>query len=168
MTWQLRRASVEDVTAIMELETGIFANDAWSASTMRQEIASRNCYYLVAFRPETPTQVAAYAGLLSPQGAREADVQTIAVAKDARRGGLGRLLMLALINEARQRGAREVFLEVRADNPGAQSLYDSLGFEQIAVRDNYYQPDGVDAIVMRAEVTPRRATFTAPRVGGGS
>jgi len=28
-------------------------------------------------------------------------------------------------------------------------LYDSLGFEQIAVRVRYYQPDGVDAQVMR-------------------
>ena len=168
MTWQLRRANADDIPAIMELETGIFANDAWSASTMRQEIASRNCFYLVAFRPETPTQIDAYAGLLSPQGAKEADIQTIAVAEGARRGGLGRSLMLTLINEARERGAREVFLEVRADNPSAQSLYASLGFEQIAIRDNYYQPDGVDAIVMRSEVTPRRATFTAPSVGGGS
>lgn len=168
MTWQLRRANADDLSAIMELETAIFANDAWSSSTMRQELDNRNCYYLVAFRPETPNQIDAYAGLLSPRGAREADVQTIAVAEGARRGGLGRVLMLTLINEARERGAREVFLEVRADNPGAQSLYTSLGFDQIAVRENYYQPDGVDAIVMRSEVSPRRATFTAPSVGGDS
>ena len=42
--------------------------------------------------------------------------------------GLGRVLMLQLIAEARQRGAREVFLEVRADNQDAQALYRSLGF----------------------------------------
>jgi ribosomal protein S18 acetylase RimI-like enzyme len=54
-----------------------------------------------------------------------------------------------LLLEAKSRGAREVFLEVRADNPVARSLYDSLGFEQIAVRARYYQPDGVDAHIMR-------------------
>ena len=38
---------------------------------------------------------------------------------------------------------------MRDDNPSAQALYLSLGFEQIAVRPKYYQPDGVDAIIMR-------------------
>jgi ribosomal protein S18 acetylase RimI-like enzyme len=67
--------------------------------------------------------------------------------------------MLALVGEARKRGAREVFLEVRADNPGAQTLYRSLGFEQIGVRPRYYQPDDVDAIVMRLTVpTPETTT----------
>jgi N6-L-threonylcarbamoyladenine synthase/ribosomal-protein-alanine N-acetyltransferase len=42
-----------------------------------------------------------------------------------------------------------VFLEVRADNPGARALYESLGFAEIAVRPDYYQPDGVDAVIMR-------------------
>ena len=57
--------------------------------------------------------------------------------------------MTALVAEAASRGAKQVFLEVRADNPGARALYDSLGFEQIAVREKYYQPDGVDAQIMR-------------------
>jgi [ribosomal protein S18]-alanine N-acetyltransferase len=41
---------------------------------------------------------------------------------------------------------------VRADNPGARALYESLGFAEIAVRPNYYQPDGVDAVIMRLAV----------------
>jgi ribosomal-protein-alanine N-acetyltransferase len=60
--------------------------------------------------------------------------------------------MNALIREARTRGAKEVFLEVRADNPGPKRLYETLGFEEIAVRVGYYQPDAVDAIVMRLAV----------------
>lgn len=164
MTWQLRRAGVDDLDALMELESTIFANDAWSTGTMRQELQNPHCFYVLGFRPETPEQIDAYAGLLSPQGAKEADIQTIAVAVRARRSGLGRTLVLTLMNEARHRGARELFLEVRADNHGAQALYASLGFEQLAIREKYYQPDGVDAIVMRAEVAPRRTTFTAPRI----
>ena len=50
------------------------------------------------------------------------------------------MLVQSLLAEARRRGASEVFLEVRADNPGAQQLYRTLGFEQIAVRPRYYQP----------------------------
>ena len=65
----------------------------------------------------------AYAGLLAPLGTGQGDIQTITVAPRARRQGLGRTLMLALINEARRRGAEELFLEVRADNENAQALY---------------------------------------------
>lgn len=168
MTWQLRRADAGDLESIMRLETSIFGSDAWSSGTMRDELANANTWYLVAFRPETPESIEAYAGLLSPRGAKEADIQTIAVAEGARRGGLGRTLVTSLVNEARKRGATEVFLEVRADNPGAQALYRSLGFEGIAVRENYYQPDGVDAIVMRLTVPARRSTFTEPGMGAGS
>jgi len=158
--WQLRRATVDDVEAIMELERTTFTTDAWSEHSMRTEIAGEHGYYLVAFEPEHPERLDAYAGLLAPRGAIEGDIQTIAVAPRARRNGLGRTLMLALIGEARKRGAREVFLEVRADNPGAQKLYRDLGFEEIGVRPRYYQPDDVDAIVMRLNI-PTPETVTA-------
>ena len=79
--------------------------------------------------------------------------------------------MLTLVAEAVRRGAGEVFLEVRADNPGARELYRSLGFEEIAVRAKYYQPDGVDAIVMRLEPAPRQTALAdsgraGPQPGG--
>lgn len=149
MTWQLRRADASDLDTIMPLETGIFRNDAWSPDGMRSELANPQCYYLVAFRDGVSDVIDGYAGLFAPRGAHEGDVQTIAVAETARNGGLGRLLMQSLMVEARDRDARELFLEVRADNPGAKRLYESLGFEEIAVRVAYYQPDGMDAVVMR-------------------
>jgi len=151
MTWQLRRATPDDLDAIMAIESAVFAPDDWSRATMAAELADGNGYYLVAFPPTDPTRVQAYAGLRSPRGAEQADIQTIAVVPEARRAGLGRVLMLQLIAQARERGAREVFLEVRADNPAAQSLYESLGFESIAVRPRYYL-GGIDAVVMRLTV----------------
>ena len=152
MTWQLRRATVDDLDALMAIETSTFTTDAWSRESMRAELADRHGYYLVAFPPGQPDRVDAYAGLRAPQRSPQADIQTIAVTEGARRQGLGRVLMLRMIEEARDRGASELFLEVRADNPGAQALYESLGFEQIAVRPHYYQPDGVDAIIMRLNI----------------
>lgn len=162
MTWQLRRASVDDLSAIMLIEDSVFTTDAWSRSAMRADLRSSHTYYLVAFRPESPTIIEAYAGLLAPRGSGSADIQTIAVAPSARRHGLGRTLMQSLIAEARVRGAAEVFLEVRADNPNAQALYDSLGFASIALRPRYYQPDDVDAVIMRLTVEPTRPAFAAP------
>ena len=157
--WQLRRATEADLPAIMELERTTFVSDAWSEHSMHAELVSTNAYYLVAFEPENPERIDAYAGLLAPRGSGEGEIQTIAVAERARRHGLGRTLMRALIGEARSRGAGEVFLEVRADNPGAQALYRELGFDEIGVRPQYYQPDGVDAIVMRLVVPTPETTL---------
>lgn len=178
MSWLLRRASVADLDAIMRIEESVFENDAWSARGMRAELESAHTYYLVAepvARPESgtgteseveaaarPGDLAGYAGLLCPRGAHEADIQTIAVAPAARRRGLGRTLVIQLVREAAERGAREVFLEVRADNPGAEALYTEIGFEPIGVRAKYYQPDGVDAIVMRLAVTSARTALAEP------
>lgn len=158
-SWQLRRATEADVDAIMQLERTTFVTDAWSEQSMRSEVTGAHGYYLVAVGLDDPDRIDGYAGLLAPRGAGEGDIQTIAVAPHARRHGLGRALMHALIGEARNRGAREVFLEVRADNPGAQTLYRTLGFEEIGVRPRYYQPDGVDAIVMRLTVPTPETTI---------
>ncbi|WBU37715.1 ribosomal protein S18-alanine N-acetyltransferase [Homoserinibacter sp. YIM 151385] len=158
MTPHLRRAGTDDLDAIMAIEEATFPDDAWSRDSMERELAGEHGWYLVAVEGDA---VIGYAGLLAPRGSGQADVQTIAVVPEARRGGLGRALMLALIGEARERRALEVFLEVRADNPGAQALYERLGFEQIAVRPRYYR-GVVDALIMRLEVPAPR---TLPATG---
>lgn len=152
---RLREAAAGDLDAIMAIEESEFAGDAWSRGTMAEEIRSRHTRYLVA---EQEGALVGYAGLLCPVGAYEGDVQTIAVVASVRRTGLGRRLLCALLEAAAECGAREVFLEVRADNLAAQTLYRSEGFEEIGVRPAYYQPDGVDAIVMRLPLVPTQET----------
>jgi ribosomal-protein-alanine acetyltransferase len=149
---RMRRAHPQDLDDVMWLEHASFPTDAWSPSQMAEELHSPYGHYLVV---ETTTDGAAptvvgYAGLSSLPGNPVADVQTIAVAEGRRGQGIGRALFAELLDEARRRGVHEVFLEVRADNPVAQSMYTGFGFEHIATRPRYYQPDGVDAWVMRA------------------
>jgi ribosomal-protein-alanine acetyltransferase len=152
---RLRRAHPQDLDDIMWLENVSFPTDAWSASQMSGELYSPHGYYVVIETVDDASAplVVGYAGLSSLAGNPVADVQTIAVAADQRGKGLGRLLFTELLDEARRRGVREVFLEVRADNPVAQAMYTAFGFEHIATRPRYYQPDGVDAWVMRAELS---------------
>ena len=50
---------------------------------------------------------------------------------------------------------------MRADNPTAQRLDTRLGFEELGVRRGYYQPDNVDAIVMRLSVPEPTMTLAA-------
>ena len=162
MAWQLRDADADDLDAIMAVEHAVFPRDAWSRESMLAELSAKHTRYLVAFDQSAPGDLLAYAGLLAPRGAAQADIQSVAVVENARRRGLARTLVQTLIAEARDRGAREIFLEVRVDNPNAQSLYDSLGFERIAVRKGYYQPDNVDGAVMRLDIPSPK---TRPAVG---
>ncbi|MFC9918009.1 ribosomal protein S18-alanine N-acetyltransferase [Agromyces binzhouensis] len=167
MSLMLRRAGLGDLDAIMRLERATFTTDAWPESAMRSELESTHAYYLVAVDDSRPDDPVAYAGLLAPRGSGQGDIQTIAVDASHRGAGLGRALMQALIDEARRRGAAELYLEVRADNSTARQLYASLGFIEIGLRRAYYQPDGVDAISMRLDVPPA-VTRPADAPSGGT
>lgn len=174
----LRPATADDLAAIMALEISVFGAQAWSEGAMRRDMQDANCVYIVAEVvvevvaevtakiPAETTQFLGYAGLLCPRGSGDGDIQTIAVAPQARGLGLGRALMLVLLQRAEERLAERLFLEVRADNDVAKALYVSLGFEEIAVRPNYYQPEGIDAIVMRREETlrPKRGSSVGAEV----
>ena len=142
---RIRDAEPGDLDAIWAIERDVFGAEAWSREMMREELTADHRRYIVLV--DQDEAVRGYAGLLVVGS--ESDVQTIAVAPEARGGGHGRRLMRALLDESERRGAHEVFLEVRADNPVARALYVSLGFEEIGVRPHYYQPDDVDAVVMR-------------------
>lgn len=164
----LRVATPEDLEAIMAIENRSFPTDAWSSEAMASELASPHGRYFV---DEHEGVIIGYGGVRALQGSADADIQTIAFHEAHRGAGRGRALLKELLAFASERGAREVFLEVRADNPGAAGLYVSEGFEEIGRRPHYYQPDDVDAVVMRlklgssahvgvtpADATPKEAT----------
>jgi [ribosomal protein S18]-alanine N-acetyltransferase len=105
-----------------------------------------------AFVAADASGVVGYAAVLAPAGSGDADVLTIAVAEERRGEGTGAVLLDTLLDTAVRRRAHRVFLEVRADNPVAQHLYTSRGFRSVGRRRRYYQPDGVDAVVMRLDL----------------
>ena len=144
-----RRATLDDLDAIMALERASFPTDAWSDAMMREELASPHSWYVVV---EEAGRLVGYAGIRAARGATDADIQTITIAPGSRGRGRGRALLTTLLAEASRRGVREVFLEVRADNPVAQALYTSEGFVELGRRPRYSQPDGVDALVMRLDL----------------
>ncbi|MFI7637852.1 ribosomal protein S18-alanine N-acetyltransferase [Nonomuraea sp. NPDC049400] len=137
-----------DLPAVMAIERTTFPLDAWSEGMMRGELADmpRSRHYVVAVVDD---EIVAYAGLAA--AADQADVQTIAVLEQHRGTGIGGALLTELLAEATRRGAREIFLEVRADNPQAQAVYRHYGFEEIGTRRRYYD-DGTDAIMMRRKL----------------
>jgi ribosomal-protein-alanine N-acetyltransferase len=146
MSPRLRPMTNADLDSVLGLELDLFGEEAWSrqmlVGELGQQPASR--YYLVA---EEAGTVVGYAGLLAAGG--QADVLTIAVSAVRWGKGIGSELLADLLEEAVRRGCTEVFLEVRADNTRAQRLYRWWGFDNIGIRRGYYQPSGMDAIVMR-------------------
>lgn len=151
MNFQIRIASEVDLHAIMQIEKACFGNDAWSKPVMRSELLAPHTHYVVA---HDDTQLLGYAGLSKVASSKVADIQTIAVSEQFRGNGLGRELMEHLIAEAKKLGASQILLEVREDRPIPQNLYLALGFEKIDRRENYYQPDGIAAIIMQLAIEP--------------
>jgi [ribosomal protein S18]-alanine N-acetyltransferase len=141
--------TLADLDNVLGLEFALFGEEAWSrqmlAGELGQQPASR--YYLVA---EEDGTIVGYAGLLAAGG--QADVLTIAVSTARWGQGIGSQLLGDLLTEAARRGCAEIFLEVRADNTRAQRLYHWWGFDNIGIRRGYYQPSGMDAIVMRRDL----------------
>ena len=146
----IRRATLSDLDRIMELERDIFPDDAWTFELMAEGLASAYGHYIVTVDSEG--KIVGYAGAYHLPGNDSADIHSIAVAESHRGTGVGGRLFDELLAWCVSDGAKRVLLEVRADNPTAYDLYVSRGFSTIAVREGYYQPANVDALVMERKV----------------
>jgi [ribosomal protein S18]-alanine N-acetyltransferase len=91
--------------------------------------------------------------VLARVAADQAEILMLAVAPQARRAGLGRRLVAAAMTAAAERGAGAMFLEVSAGNVPAMRVYQRAGFVRGGLRRAYY-PDGSDALVLRATLSP--------------
>jgi ribosomal-protein-alanine N-acetyltransferase len=143
----IRRLGTEDIDRIYEIELlsypfpwsrGIFVD------CMRVGYA---CFGL-----QMGKELAGYS--IFSWAAGEAHLLNLCVHPDWQHRGYGSLLLEYTINQMARLDSESVFLEVRASNPRAASLYKKRGFRVIGQRRSYYQAgDGrEDAIVMRLDL----------------
>jgi len=94
-------------------------------------------------------EVVAY-GIVA-MGAGEAHILNLCVRGDLRSRGVGRQMLMLLLERARDAGVTDAFLEVRPSNGLAISLYQSVGFTQVGLRKGYYQAEQgrEDALVLK-------------------
>lgn len=144
----LRPMHWRDIATAVRWEAEIFGADAWSAETLWSELAGvpDQRVYMVSQHDD---QLQGYAGLVLT-GA-ECDVATVVVGHQARGRGIGRALLVNLLDQATSLGAMRCHLEVRADNAAAIDLYRSLGFSVVGQREGYYR-DGTAAMTMSLEL----------------
>lgn len=70
--------------------------------------------------------------------ADECELLLLATDPVVRRNGVGSALLRSVLNEARSRAVKHVFLEVRAGNEAIE-LYRLSGFSKVGQRRNYYR-----------------------------
>ena len=117
----------------------------WSASEFLHLLESDNVRGLQARRPATmflPASKDPRGFVLTRIAADEAEILTIGVAKSARRYGLGKALMRAVMSDLYADRVPSLFLEVDETNAGAIHLYNGLGFSIVGERKAYYSAQG--------------------------
>lgn len=144
MDLQFDKMTVHDFYAISDNLLSDF-DDFWNPDTLKQEIESKNSYFLVA---KYENEIIGFAGIKIIFD--EADLMNIVVKKSARNQHIGSLLLDNLLKHTKKNNILSIMLEVNEKNTPAILLYKKYGFEQISVRKNYYNKD--DAIIMKKNI----------------
>ena len=153
VTTIVRLMTMDDLEEVARLEL-THQTQPWSKRQFEDELAQGNRFYLVAGAP-----VEAFGGVMIM--GEEAHVTNLLVIPGHRRRGLGRLVMVSLIEAAIGAGAKHLTLEVRASNEAARALYASIGLVPVGVRPKYYGDD--DALIMWAHDIDHPGFLDAPR-----
>jgi ribosomal-protein-alanine acetyltransferase len=135
---ELRRAGLDALASIVALDHACFARP-WTAAAWREELS-----HAVVFVTGDPPCGFACAAMI----ADVCELRRIAVEPAARRRGVARDLLRAVIDHARAHACERVQLEVAAGNAAALALYQAHGFVLVGRRRGYYRELGDDALLM--------------------
>ncbi len=141
------RLAKEHLSDVAIIEQRCFPDEPWSEQAL--EILCRD--HGMGFAAVSDEgRVLSYVGMT--YAADEGSITNVATHPDARRQGLGRAVVSALRDEAAKCALAFVYLEVRVSNSPAIALYQSLGFETVGTRKNFYRHPTEDALLMRASI----------------
>ena len=132
----------EYVDQVCVLEEEAFSMP-WHRESFMEMIFNKDARYLVALSGE---EVVACCGLRNIVG--EGEITNVVVKKEVRGRGIGRKLLLHLLEEGGKMGVEAFTLEVRKGNITAIHLYESLGFVTEGIRKNFYEEPVEDALIM--------------------
>jgi [ribosomal protein S18]-alanine N-acetyltransferase len=142
-TITFRNMTVDDLDDVMVVELNSFTVP-WSREAFFNELTKNQfAQYLVV---EVDQKVVGYCGVWIIVD--EAHITNIALLPEYRGMKLGEALMAKVMELARAMGALRMTLEVRVSNERAQNLYRKFGFEEGAIRKQYYTDNMEDALVM--------------------
>jgi [ribosomal protein S18]-alanine N-acetyltransferase len=149
--YRIEQMTPHDLLEVVEIEEACRLS-LWGWDSYHAELLRPEAIMLVArrARPDLRTGHDLRGFLSARVSAGELHINNIGVHLGARRRGVGRALMDVAVSEALRQGARTAFLEVRAGNVAAQSLYRRYGFAVVGRRRLYYRDPPEDALLMKA------------------
>lgn len=139
----VRQAEIEDLDSILSIEQESFTTP-WPEDSMRKELVDNKLALYVVI--EVEEEVIGYAGIWIILN--EGHITNIAVKKDFRGYGYGKLLLRGLLYFCDEKEVEMITLEVRKSNIVAQNLYKRYGFIEEGIRNQYYRDNLEDAIIM--------------------
>jgi [ribosomal protein S18]-alanine N-acetyltransferase len=141
--------SVDEIAAILEIDRLCFGG-LWSIDSYRRELTNENSHFLgITIDPNLAPATQGLIGfgcfwaILD-----EAHITLLGIHPDYQRQGLGQLLLVAMLDQARSIEMARSTLEVRASNQGAINLYEKYGFQTVGRRKKYYQDNDEDGVIM--------------------
>ncbi|MFC7441610.1 ribosomal protein S18-alanine N-acetyltransferase [Laceyella putida] len=142
-TVTFRPMELVDLTRIEEVENLSFPTP-WPRKAFYNELVlNQFAHYTVV---SVDGEIAGYCGFWLILD--EAHITNVAIHPDYRGRGLGKAILLHVMQLARELGAASMTLEVRVSNHVAQRLYEHLGFVRSGLRKEYYTDNKEDAFIM--------------------
>ena len=137
-TTQAQPAQLGEIKRLLDV---CFGASAWSDASVRSQLEKADSRCFVAEEDGCIIGFLAFEQVLD-----EGNIVEVAVHPQYRRRGIAKGLILSAVTDI---SLKEIFLEVRESNRPALCLYESLGFEAVGVRRDYYDDPKENAIIMR-------------------
>lgn len=133
------RAEADSLAALIDASFDPQYGERWSADQVLSALAMPGTMVFLAVPDGPDARPVAFA--LVRQVVDEAELLLIAVAPGHRGRGLGGRILDYAVETCTNSSIRDMFLEVRAGNTAAISLYKSRGFEVVGKRPGYYRAE---------------------------
>jgi ribosomal-protein-alanine N-acetyltransferase len=144
---RLETMTERDLDEVLVIEKAVYSHP-WTRGNFADSL--RSGYECRTLRLDA--ELIGYFVLLIGPG--EAHLLNLSVAAARQRRGYGAALLREVLRIAHERGAAQLFLEVRPSNIAARGLYESFGFRSVGLRGAYYPAHHrrEDALVMMTDV----------------
>ena len=149
-----------DMPAVLAIEGQSF-EFSWNEDDFIRCLRQRNCIGMVAEQDE---QVVGF--MIYELHKNRLHILNFAVAKEARRRGIGRAMISKLLSKLSHERRNRIMLEVRETNLDAQLFFKGLGFRAISVLRDFYDDTVEDAYLMqyRYKATAEELANPASRI----
>ena len=138
----IRKLAASDVPAVFAILQESPEAALWSSESLLQLASADPAAWVV----ELSAVLVGF--LIGRIAADEFEILNMAVSRAHRRSGIGSTLLETALEFSRLAGSARAYLEVRASNAPAMSLYARHGFTECGRRAQYYRDPVEDAVLL--------------------